>query len=763
MKHMPDPCAVKAGDNAGRGVPARCDLIFEGPIRRWDEGVPLGNGHTGALIWNTASGVRISVDKGGLWDRRPNPETLAETYTYARLIELVRNRDAEAVRREFEDFYCSPTPTKIPAGALELEPEGAAGTFRARLFLQEAVCALSAETEQGNARLESFVSAVEDVGHLLLSGPWKSWRLSAPQFQGTFDYSSWTEGAAFDVPGSLPLLGYPPARTFREAEAEWFVQEIPGQKGYALLLAWKKREDGKVHAVCAAALEEDAEDWLDRARERLSRALREGYEAARERHAAWWAEFWSKSALRLSDTRCERLWYVMNYLLASCSRKGGFPMPLQGLWTADDNALPPWKGDYHNDLNTQMSYWHYLKANHLPEGECFLDFLWKLVPQARTFARTFFDAPGLCLPSQMTIDGWPMGGWAMYSANLVNQIWLCQAFDQYWLYTADRDFLTEKAYPYFLETAQCVSRWLTLNADGEYELPLSSSPEIHDNSLDAWLTPNSNNDLALLIYLFDTLTQYCETLGKDGEQWREIRARLPAMQVTEEGVLKLSKDETLTESHRHHAHTMAIYPLLQYQYRREEDRRIIDATVSDLERLGSGKWIGFSFPWMAILYALQGNGEAAAYQLKLFEECFCSPNLFHLNGDYAKKGVSWWHSRQFTLEANMCAANAVQEMLLQDVSGIITVFPAVPKAWEPFAEFCDFRVTGGVLVSAKMENGRLRCASFTAEHARRIVLGNRFSFPIRLKTEAGEREFPPESEIAFELSGGASAELLSVF
>ena len=31
------------------------------------------------------------------------------------------------------------------------------------------------------------------------------------------------------------------------------------------------------------------------------------------------------------------------------------PMPLQGVWTADAGSLPPWKGDYHNDLNTQMT------------------------------------------------------------------------------------------------------------------------------------------------------------------------------------------------------------------------------------------------------------------------------------------------------------------------------------------------------------------------------------------------------------------------
>ena len=50
-------------------------------------------------------------------------------------------------------------------------------------------------------------------------------------------------------------------------------------------------------------------------------------------------------------------------------------MPLQGVWTADNDCLPPWKGDYHHDTNTELSYQSYLKANRLKEGEAFIDYL----------------------------------------------------------------------------------------------------------------------------------------------------------------------------------------------------------------------------------------------------------------------------------------------------------------------------------------------------------------------------------------------------
>ena len=42
---------------------------------------------------------------------------------------------------------------------------------------------------------------------------------------------------------------------------------------------------------------------------------------------------------------------------------------------------------------------------------------------------------------------------------------LCQAFEHYWKYTGDDNFLQEKAYPYFKWTAECILRWLKPGKD----------------------------------------------------------------------------------------------------------------------------------------------------------------------------------------------------------------------------------------------------------------------------------------------------------
>ena len=56
------------------------------------------------------------------------------------------------------------------------------------------------------------------------------------------------------------------------------------------------------------------------------------------------------------------------------------PMALQGPWTRD-GGLPPWKGDYHNDLNTQMTYVAYPATGMFDSGLALLDFDAALLPR----------------------------------------------------------------------------------------------------------------------------------------------------------------------------------------------------------------------------------------------------------------------------------------------------------------------------------------------------------------------------------------------
>jgi len=143
---------------------------------------------------------------------------------------------------------------------------------------------------------------------------------------------------------------------------------------------------------------------------------------------------------------------------------------------------------------------------------------------------------------------------------------------------------------------------------------------------------------------------------------------------------------------------------------------------------------------MAELYAVQGNGEGAAYHLKLFWENFCSPNGFNLNGDYKKRGVSWWHYRPFTLETNMCAADALQEMLLKTESGVIKVFPAIPEEWKKKSiYFNKFRGWNGILVSSEMKSGRLVSILLEASKDWKYIVNNSFDKSVLVLEKSGRK------------------------
>lgn len=667
-----------------------CNINLTGPIPRWDEAIPLGNGILGSLFWGPLNHLRIFVDIAGLWMRRRPEETLGNDFTYAKLIELAKAGNVSEIRRIFDTPYACPTPTKIPAGRLFLNGLQK-GFYKASLDLSTAVVSIS---QNGATVLRAFICMGRPVGVLILPEAYSEATLTVerPDFG---DGTQTTVKGNSVSPGSLQQLSMPNAIYEKDDNITGFSQEVDEKTAYTLLC----KKCGNI--LCYTAVQADTtENAYLLAKQELEAAEKIGAEKLLDQHKHWWKKYWRQSALRVPDEKLEQLWYRANYFLAAGSEPGHAPMPLQGVWCADDNQLPPWKGDYHNDLNTQFTYCHYLIANHPEQGKVFLDYLWSLRPQAKKFASEFYGTTGECLPSVMDIDGGALGGWPMYSLSPTNQIWLCQMFYEYYRITGDNDFLRTRVEPYFVATAACIEELLQEGSDGKLVLPVSSSPEIHDDEASSWLTPNSNYDLALLHYLFRTLILIENHLGKVCSHWKVLDAKLAELSVDENSGLMLSSDETLQESHRHFSHAMAIEPLRILHYDNPQERHVIDATVDHLVHLGSGQWVGFSFGWMALLQIARGNGNGALYELHRFAEHFLSPNGFHLNGDYKNSGVCDFHYRPFTLEANFLAAHAVQKMLLCSENNHVEVLPACPQSWkEKPIQFQNLCAENGLLVS----------------------------------------------------------------
>ena len=112
------------------------------------------------------------------------------------------------------------------------------------------------------------------------------------------------------------------------------------------------------------------------------------------------------------------------YKFGAATREDSYPISLQAVWTADNGMLPPWKGDYHHDLNTQLSYWPAYTGNHLQEGMGYLNTLWKQRDVYKKYTREYFGTDGMNVPGVCTLTGEPMGGWVQYSMSPTVSAWL---------------------------------------------------------------------------------------------------------------------------------------------------------------------------------------------------------------------------------------------------------------------------------------------------------------------------------------------------
>ena len=684
-------------------LPGAFKLKIEAPIKKWDEAVPLGNGLTGCLVWGEKNQLRFSFDRGDLWDNRVPGEINESGFTYANIQKLVIEKNAGEISRLTDKPYGYPYPTKLPGVRLELEmkPDFSAKAFE--LDMEKALCTV--EPESGKS-LSVFTSATKPV--TIIRCP---------------EYIS----ASLKVPVSVKRLGYPEPQSGTEGDNRWWSQKTVEQLEYGAYMAVKK-----VNGICLIAISftsnEDTKDFMALAKKQAEQALQEGFDGLMKEHEKWWRTFWDTSDIDLPDLKHQRYYNLMQYYYGAASRKGYPPMPLQGLWTADEGGLPPWKGDFHNDMNVQMCYWAYYASGRFECGESLTDFLFNLAPAHRKFAKEFFGVDGLMVPGVMGLKGQPLTGWVQYSLSPTMSVWLLQNIYWHWRHTMNGKFLREKCYPYCKEMAIAMEAMLKKDHNGRLKLSLSSSPEIHNNTLQAWLTPNSNNDQALLIWLADVMAEMAGALNiaEDVTHWKNFRSRLDELAVDENKVLRLSPTESLNESHRHHAHLMAIYPLgiLNMEGSRE-DKEVIIASLENLKKLGTRNWVGFSFSWASCLEARAGRADEAFKYLDIYVNAFTSPNGFNLNGDQSGKGYSASTYRPFTLDANFGAAQAIHEMLLQSWGGKIRIFPAVPSEWKDVG-FRDLRAEGGFMISAQRKAGTTVSLRIKATVDGRLVLKDPF-------------------------------------
>lgn len=435
------------------------------------------------------------------------------------------------------------------------------------------------------------------------------------------------------------------------------------------------------------------------------------------------------SAVQKADVGLSKLYFDYGrYLLIACSREGGLPATLQGIWNKD--MTPPWDCKYTININTEMNYW---LAENCNLSECHMplfDLIDKMVKNGRKTAREMYGCRGFMCHHNTDINGdtatqdlWLPGSyWVMGAA------WLCTHQWTHFQYTKDMDFL-QRTFPVMCEAAFFFLDFLvekdgfmvtcpSVSPENTYILPSGEKGangigvtmdnqilrDLFTQCVEAWRILKEHN--ALNSQVLEKLREAeIEDIEKFISQVSETCEKLIPTRIGSDGrILEWQEEyEEWEPGHRHVSHLYGMHP--SEQITMDETPQLAQAARKTLEyRLShGGGHTGWSRAWIINHYAKLWDGETAYENIEQLFANSTYPNMFDKHPP-------------FQIDGNFGAAAAMAEMLLQSGSKRLVLLPALPGAWET-GHMKGIRIKGNAQADVYWENGELLKCCITADSA----------------------------------------------
>lgn len=724
------------------------------------EGIPLGNGATGALVYGGAAFERVLLTHAACWRGGVSPELPDVSACLPEMREKIINGHMPEGDRMLEDALCRAgyhprCAAIVPMADLRAVTPAHHGFrhYRRTLDMENACAEVSYQDGARQYRRRYFVSRAGDVLAMEIAS-------NAP----LEDVSVLLEAHPPEGAGAQPIV---PEVIEQRSDGEYlfFAAQLDGRPFGAVCRVI--RENMRILVLAKVFPDGNPADEMPRLRAALA-ALQADFDALLKAHIPAHRALFDRCRFKLADERfpvnafnselledayesglcsnrlTERMWAYGRYLLISATREGGLPCALLGLWCGEYGA--GWSFNMAN-INLQMIYWQAVGGN-LPELMLpVFQYYGNMLPAMRECARKLYGCGGiwLCAVTAPGSAGAPFAGrhilnWTGGAA------WVSRIYYDYWLLTGDETFLREHLWPFLKETAAFYADFVQWEGKSWYIAP-SVSPE---NEPSAYLgagelcgsqgCANATMDIALIRELFSTMLRLLPLVG-EGAQWEALCRKMldgsPAYAVNATGAVREWQHPDFADND-HHRHQSHVYPLFPgWEHARSAQREMFRKAIENRLTTGFSDQTSWSLMNMACCFARLNDGESTNHCLDLVSRAMLMGNLFTTHNDWRSMGIGMdltW--APFQIDANMGWTAAVQEMLAFSCEDRLDLFPALPSRWQQ-GRFLGLRARCGVTMDLEWDSTQCR-ATLTAQRETRIQLDFPHCTPQNVCLRAGE-------------------------
>ena len=397
------------------------------------------------------------------------------------------------------------------------------------------------------------------------------------------------------------------------------------------------------------------------------------------------------------------------YLLISASRPGTRPANLQGIW--NDLLTPPWGSKYTTNINLEMNYWPAEPLNLSPMEMPLFQMIKELAVSGHETAKEYYNAPGWVL--HHNTDLWR--GTAPINASnhgiwVSGGAWLCHQLWEHYLFTQNKNFLKDTAYPIMKQSALFFNSFLIKDPVTGYLISTpSNSPE------QGGLVAGPTMDPEIIRDLFKNVIAASEILHTDAllrDTLKKKYLRIAPLQIGKYGQLQewMQDIDDTSNKHRHISHLWAEFPGNEINW--DDNPGLMKAARQSLIYRGDAA-TGWSLAWKINCWARFREGDHAYKLIQMLLSPAKSgagsyPNLFDAHPP-------------FQIDGNFGGAAGVAELLLQSQTKYIDILPALPAAL-PRGEVKGICARGGFVMDINWIDGKLQHLSILSKAGKPLFL-----------------------------------------